>query len=168
MKRFINYMYRLFLKLPVFRRFSHFWYVCLGVNFVGEGARLSYPCVKGDYRNLVLHKNSEINSNVFLLAKDTIEIGENSTLAYGVSIITSANPNAPYNKLAELYPPQTAPVVIGKNVWIGANATILPGVRIGDFSVVAAGSVVTRDVPPGVLVAGIPASVKKTIKPGDN
>ena len=58
----------------------------------------------------------------------------------------------------------TAPVVIGDNVWIGANATILPGVTIGSMSVVAAGAVVTKDVPSGVLVAGNPAVIKKELR----
>ena len=53
--------------------------------------------------------------------------------------------------------------VIGDNVWIGANVTILPGITIGDYVVVAAGSVVTKDVPSGVLVAGVPAIVKKRL-----
>jgi len=55
-------------------------------------------------------------------------------------------------------------VVIGKDCWIGANSTILPGVTIGDFSVVAAGSVVTKNVPSGTMVAGNPAVVKKYLK----
>ena len=93
------------------------------------------------------------------MAKDRIEIGENSTLAYGVTILTSANPNGPENKLSKLYPKMTAPVKIGADVWVGANATILPGVIIGDFSIIAAGAVVTKNVPSGVLVAGNPAIV---------
>ena len=98
-----------------------------------------------------------------MLAKDTIEIGENSTLAYGVTILTSANPNSPWNKLADIYPKMTAPVRIGDNVWVGANAIILPGVNVGEMSVIAAGSVVTKDVPSGVLVAGNPATIKKKL-----
>ena len=98
------------------------------------------------------------------MAKDHIEIGENSTLAYGVTILTSANPNGPENKLSKLYPKMTAPVIIGADVWVGANATILPGVIIGDFSIIAAGAVVTKNVPSGVLVAGNPAIVKKKLR----
>lgn len=98
------------------------------------------------------------------MAKDRIEIGENSTLAYGVTILTSANPNGPENKLSELYPKMTTPVIIGADVWVGANATILPGVNIGDFSIVAAGAIVTKNVPSGVLVAGNPAVVKKKLR----
>jgi acetyltransferase-like isoleucine patch superfamily enzyme len=58
----------------------------------------------------------------------------------------------------------SAPVIIGKDVWVGANATILPGVSIGEFSIIAAGSVVTKDVPSGVLVAGNPAIIKKKLR----
>jgi acetyltransferase-like isoleucine patch superfamily enzyme len=56
-----------------------------------------------------------------------------------------------------------APIVVGRNVWIGAGATVLQGVTIGDDAVVAAGAVVTRDVPPRVLVAGVPARVVKAV-----
>lgn len=164
MNHFLTPLYKLFLKLPVLRHFGNFWYKRLGVQFLGEGAHLSNPHLIGDYHNLRVNKNSEINSNVFLLAKDIIEIGENSTLAYGVSIITSANPNGPCNALSSIYPKITAPVKIGKDVWIGANATILPGITIGDYSVIAAGSVVTKDVPSGVVVAGVPAIIKKTLE----
>ena len=63
-----------------------------------------------------------------------------------------------------IYPKVRDDIVIGKNVWIGARAIILPGVHIGDFSVVAAGSVVTEDIPPNVMVAGVPAKIKKELK----
>ena len=122
---------------------------------------IGHPLVVGYYQNLIMHENSEIERGCILLAKDRIEIGENSTVAYGVTILTSADPNGPKNKLSKLYPPFKAPVVIGDNCWIGARATILPGVTIGDCCVVAAGSVVTKDVPSGTMVAGNPAVVKK-------
>ena len=62
----------------------------------------------------------------------------------------------------DLFP---APIHIGKNVWIGANATVLPGVTIGDNAVIAAAAVVTKDVPANVVVAGVPAKViRKTEK----
>ena len=56
-----------------------------------------------------------------------------------------------------------APIVIEDNVWIGANVAIMPGVTIGKHSVVAAGSVVTTDVPPDSVVAGVPAKVVRTL-----
>lgn len=99
-----------------------------------------------------------------MLAFDTIKIGKNSTLAYQTTILTSANPNGPFNNLSKIYPPIKAPVIIGDNVWIGARTVILPGVTIGNNVVVAAGSVVTKDVPDNCLVAGVPAIIKKRIE----
>lgn len=61
----------------------------------------------------------------------------------------------------DLFP---APIRIGKNVWVGANATILPSVTIGDHAVIAAGAVVAKDVPGGVVAAGVPAKVIKKIE----
>lgn len=106
---------------------------------------------------------AQINAGCFLLAFDAITLGKNSTLAYQVTILTSANPNYPYNELSKIYKPMHAPVKIGDNVWIGARAVILPGVTIGNNVVVAAGSVVTRDVPDNVVVAGVPAILKKRL-----
>lgn len=155
-------VYKMLLHTPVLRSFYMRWYQKLGVKC--RGGRISPDItVIGDYSNIVLKDNAEINTGCLLLAKDRIEIGENSTLAYGTTILTSANPNGPHNKLSKRYPALKAPVIIGDNVWIGANATILPGVTIGDFCVVAAGSIVNKDVPSGVMVAGNPAVVKKII-----
>ena len=143
-------------------------YKMVGVKSVkGAKFHISHPVLVGSWSNLYMHNNAEINKGCFLLAKDCIEIGENSTLAYGVTLLTSANPNGPKNKLSNLYPAMTAPIFIGHDCWIGANSLILPGVSIGDFSIVAAGSVVVKDVPSGCLVAGNPAIVKKEIKIGD-
>ena len=134
------------------------------LKWEGGGKIYTHITFVGDYNLLELAENAEINTGCFLLVKDKIVIGENSTLAYGVTVLTSANPNGPKNKLASIYPKLKAPVIIGEDVWVGANATILPGVTIDDFSVVAAGSVVTKNVPSGVLVAGNPAVIKKKLR----
>ncbi len=81
-----------------------------------------------------------------------ISIGENSIIGYNATILTHEFLVREYHK---------GPVEIGSNVLIGSNATILPGVRIGDGSVVGAGSLVNRDIPPGVLAAGVPAKVRR-------
>lgn len=154
---------KILLLFPIIR-YKQFVYQILGVNKVGKSKYfIGNPKLIGDYSNLYMHDNSEIERNCFILAKDRIEIGENSTLAYGVTVLTGADPNGPHNKLSKLYPPLKAPVSIGNDCWIGANSIILPGVTIGDYSVVAAGSVVTKDVPSGVLVAGNPAVIKKKL-----
>jgi maltose O-acetyltransferase len=164
LKRFKDSMFRMFLNLPLFNRYNNFWYSSLGV--VGKTYRFSAKTtVVGQYANITLGNQAEINTGCFLLAKDKIVIGENSTLAYRVTILTSANPNGPHNALCKLYPSIVKPVYIGKNSWIGANATILPGVTVGDYCVVAAGSLVNRDVPDYTLVAGLPArEIKKLDK----
>ena len=110
-----------------------------------------------------MKKNSRIEAGCFLLLRDVIEIGENSTIAYNTTILTSSDPNHPYNKLSQLYPPKLSPVRIGDNVWIGACSTILEGVTIGECSIVAAGALVNKDVPPYTVVAGVPAKVIKSI-----
>lgn len=153
----------LFCNLPFIRRYSKRWLRKLGVTFVDGGGLMVGTKVYGDYHHIVLHKNCDINYGCFFLAKERIEIGENSALAYGVSVITSADPNGDFNPLSALYPAKTAPVIVGKNCWVGANSIILPGVTIGDYSVVAAGSVVTKDVPSGTMVAGAPAVFKKQL-----
>ncbi len=111
-----------------------------------------------------MHAHSEINSECFIIAKTPVKIEEISTLACQVSLFTSAYPNGPWNKLSEIYPKVKENIIIGRDIWIGARAVILSGVHIGDYLVVAAGTVVTDDVPSGVLVAGIPAKIKKKFR----
>lgn len=166
-KFFVKYKYRFLNWLLGFPRFQYDLriYRRMGVRLDSKDSHafIGHPLLVGYYQNLIMHENSEIERGCLILAKDKIEIGENSTLAYGVTILTAADPNGPRNSLSKLYPKITAPVIIGKNCWIGARAVILPGVTIGDCSVVAAGSVVTKDVPSHSMVAGNPAVVKKTL-----
>ena len=128
-----------------------------------KSSRISGTII-GDVQNIEMHAHSEINSGCFIVAKAPVVIGENSTLAYQVSLFTSAYPNGPWNRLSEIYPKVREQIIIGHDVWIGARSIILPGVHIGDYSVIAAGSVVTSDIPSGVLAAGVPAKVKKKLK----
>lgn len=104
-----------------------------------------------------------INAESMLVASADIIIGKNSTLAYRTLLTTNANPNAPYNKLCKVYPPIHKEIRIGENVWLGAGVIVLPGCRIGDNCVIAAGSVVCADIPDNCMAAGVPAKVKKPI-----
>ena len=101
-----------------------------------------------------------INSGCCFQDQGGIEIGNNVLIGQQVVIATLNHELTP-SKRANLLP---APVKIGNNVWIGAHATILAGVTIGDNSVVAAGAVVNKDVPANVVVAGVPAKVIKNIE----
>jgi acetyltransferase-like isoleucine patch superfamily enzyme len=81
-----------------------------------------------------------------------ISIGDNTIIGYNVTVLTHEFLVREYHK---------GPVEIGAGVLIGSNATILPGVRIGDGAVVGAGSLVNRDIPPGALAAGVPARIRR-------
>lgn len=104
---------------------------------------------------LVLGSGS-INRNCNLSCFKYVSIGENVHISENVVIRDSDNHSVLYDGYV-----QAAPIIIGNNVWIGLNSTILKGVTIGDGAVIAAGSVVTKDVPPKALVAGVPARVIK-------
>ncbi len=111
--------------------------------------------------NAVLKLGSgSINNNLNLSCFERIEIGDDVAIAEHVTIRDSDNHQILQKGC--IVHPVAKPVVIGNKVWIGLNATILKGVTIGDGSIVAAGSVVNKDVPCGVLVSGVPASVIKT------
>lgn len=93
---------------------------------------------------------------------DQISIGDNTSV--GDRTIITAHANIPSDTiLKKLYPRKISKTMIGKGVWIMPNVTIIPGVVIGDESVIATGSVVTKDVPPRTLVGGVPAKVLKDL-----
>jgi acetyltransferase-like isoleucine patch superfamily enzyme len=97
-----------------------------------------------------------INHNVNIACFHHIRIGDRVAIAENVTIRDSDNHRLNYDGHAV-----SKPIEIGNHVWIGMNATILKGVRIGDGAVIAAGSVVTKDVPSHCLAAGVPAKVIK-------
>ncbi|HEY1690402.1 MAG TPA: sugar O-acetyltransferase [Solirubrobacteraceae bacterium] len=90
----------------------------------------------------------------------TIDIADQVMIAHKVNLVTAGHPVEPEQRRAHI---TAAPITIETNVWIGAAATVLQGVTIGAGSVVAAGAVVTRDVPPATLVAGVPARVVRKL-----
>lgn len=98
-----------------------------------------------------------INFNSNISCYESIKIGKNVYIGEGATIRDSDNHLVVYDGYV-----MTKPIVICDNVWIGLNATILKGVTIGEGAVVAAGAVVTKDVPPNTMVAGVPAKVIKT------
>lgn len=86
-----------------------------------------------------------------------VAIGDRTQIGPGVQILTADHPRDPDQRRAGLECGR--PIRIGRNVWIGGGAIILPGVTVGDDAIIGAGAVVTRDVPEGVTVAGNPARV---------
>ena len=119
-----------------------------------------FPPFYTDYgKNISVGDNVFINSGCCFQDQGGIEIGNNVLIGQQVVIATLNHELTP-SRRANLLP---ARVKIGNNVWIGAHATILAGVTIGDNSVVAAGAVINKDVPANVVVAGVPAKVIKNI-----
>lgn len=105
-------------------------------------------------------RNVFINQGCTLNDIGGIEIGDDVMIGPRVSLITSGHPLDPTQRRKQIV---AAPIIIERNAWLGAGAIVLQGVRIGEDAVVAAGAVVTRDVPPGTLVAGVPARVLKSL-----
>ena len=112
--------------------------------------------------NTTIGKNVFINSGCRFQDWGGITIGDGTLIGHNVVIATINHGLAPEKRHDNI----PAPVTIGKNVWIGSNATVLPGVTIGENSVVAAGAVVTRDAEPYTVVGGVPANLIKRAETG--
>ena len=104
-------------------------------------------------KNITIGKNVFINACCHFQDHGGVELGDGCQIGHNVVFATLNHGLAPEER------PTThpAPIVLGRNVWVGSNATILQGVTIGDNAVVAAGAVVTKDVPSDTIVGGIPA-----------
>lgn len=118
--------------------------------------------------NIYFGNNCEVNMNCTFLDDNKIIIGDNVLIAPNVQIYTAYHPThyldrftISENETFNFCKTQTAPVIIGKNVWIGGGTIILPGVTIGDNTVIGAGSVVTKDIPADTIAYGNPCKVHK-------
>ena len=136
---------------PPYRKFS------LGDYSVIE----SFTCINNAVGDVIIGDHTRVGLHNTVIGP--VSIGNHVNLAQGITV-TALNHN--FNNTDKRIDEQgvsTTHVVIEDDVWIGANAVVLPGVRIGTHSVVAAGAVVTKDVPPHSLVAGVPAKIIKKI-----
>ena len=105
-------------------------------------------------RNIQIEDGVSIGPKVLLDGRCGLTIRRSAVIAYNAIIWTL---NHDYNDVN--FAPKGAPVVIGKYAWICSNSVILPGITIGDYAVVASGAIVTKDVPPYAVVAGVPAKI---------
>lgn len=110
-------------------------------------------------KNITIGKNVFLNMGCKFQDQGGIFIDDGALIGHNVVLATLNHAMDPADR-ATMIP---APIHIGKRVWIGANATVLPGVTIGDGAVVAAGAVVTKDVPENTVVGGVPARVMRKI-----
>lgn len=108
--------------------------------------------------NIRLGSGVFMNFNCIVLDVVQVTIGDNTQIGPGVQILTADHPRDPALRAQMLE--YGRPIVIGKNVWIGGGALIMPGVTVGDDALIGAGSVVTKDVPAGATVVGNPARAR--------
>ena len=133
---------------------------CLGMK-IGEGSiinmsqRIIFP------NKISLGTNSHINCDCLIDGRGTIVIGNNVSISFRTNLITGS-----HEVNSETFDYKTNSIIINDYVWIGANVTILPNVKIGRGAVIASGAVVTKDVPAMSIVGGIPAKLigKRIIK----
>jgi acetyltransferase-like isoleucine patch superfamily enzyme len=152
------------------------WVEGKGELIVGDHVRIwgkasfTFAARFSDRPRLEIGDRTSIGHGVAITVATHVRIGRDCHIAGGTRIFdSSGHPADPAKRLAGLPPDpdEIKPVVIGDNVWLGANAVIFPGVTIGDGAVVATSSVVTGDVPPNTLVAGYPARRIKQLVEGD-
>lgn len=132
---------------------------------VGENVWMEPPLTVARGKTVTIGNNCYFNANLILVDDYKITIGNGVLVAPNVTIATTGHPVHPaLRPNGEMY---SFPVVIEDNVWIGCNVAIMPGVTIGENSVVGAGSVVTKDVPPNVVAVGNPCRVLRPITDRD-
>ena len=136
---------------PPYRKFS------LGDYSVIE----SFACINNAVGDVMIGDHTRIGLHNTIIGPVTI--GSHVNLAQGITITALNHIFEDSEKRIDEQGVSTSAVVIEDDIWIGANAVVLPGVTIGQHSVVAAGAVVTKDVPPHSLVAGVPAKIIKQI-----
>ncbi|MCA9818435.1 MAG: sugar O-acetyltransferase [Cyanobacteriota/Melainabacteria group bacterium] len=126
---------------------------------VGKGVNIRPPFFCDYGYNINIGDGVFLNFNCVILDVVKVEIGAMTQIGPGVQILTADHPRDAEQRAKMLE--FGRPVSIGANVWIGAGAIILPGVKIGDNALIGAGSIVTRDVPKGATAVGNPARVVK-------
>jgi acetyltransferase-like isoleucine patch superfamily enzyme len=157
--RILNYVTNYVVSHVPSWKLRHFWYRrVLGIS-LGKGSGIHMGCYVWFYgpgqlrrEGLVIGRNSRVNRGCTLDTRGSLRIGDNVSISPEVTILTAYHPvDDPEFRVA------TKPVEIDDYAFVGARATILAGVTIGRGAVVAAGAVVTRDVPPLAIVGGVPA-----------
>jgi len=127
------------------------------VGSIGEESTIMAPFSGAAFNHLKLGRNVFINTNSLLMSRGGIEIEDDVLIAANVQLISNNHDEYDRQVLT------CKPVTIKKGAWIGAGATILPGVSVGKYAIVGACAVVTKDVPDYAVVVGSPAKVIKTL-----
>ena len=131
---------------------------------VGENVWLNSPLSATIGKYVTIGSGTYANMNLTLIDDWKITIGKNVLIGPNVMLCTTGHPIHPAHRMDGMY---SFPITIGDNVWIGGNVMVLPGVTIGENSVIGAGSVVTRDIPANVVAFGAPCKVYREITDRD-
>lgn len=131
---------------------------------VGENVWINSPLTAAVGKYVSIGEGTYANMNLTLIDDWKITIGKNVLIGPNVTICTTGHPVHPAHRGDGMY---SFPVTIGDNVWIGGNVFILPGVTIGENSVIGAGSIVTKDIPANVIAVGNPCKVVREITDRD-
>lgn len=126
---------------------------------VPDSLRVFPPFYTDFGKNITVGRDVFINACCHFQDHGGVTLGDGCQIGHNVVFATLNHELAPERRHVTL----PAPIVLGPRVWVGSNATILSGVTIGDNAVVATGAVVTKDVPPGAVVGGVPARIIKYI-----
>lgn len=126
---------------------------------VDESFKVFPPFYTDFGKNITVGKNVFINACCHFQDHGGVSLGDGCQIGHNVVFATLNHGLAPEDRQTT-YP---APITLGKNVWVGSNSTILQGVTIGDNAVIAAGAVVTKDVPENTIVGGVPARIIRKI-----
>ncbi len=174
---------RVFVAEPIFRGYATrlgrnfhtgvyvHWVVGDGRIVVGDDSRIDGKCnimfawSEREAPEFSIGDRTHIGHECSFTIAKSIRIGNDCMFASGVRVMdSSAHPVDPARRLRGERPrdEDIRPVIIGDNVWVGAGATILPGVEIGSGSVIAAGAVITRSVPPDSVAGGVPARILRS------
>ena len=157
-KRLAQLQFRLNHTMPMTKEYNELLHEFFG-DRIGEESYVAAPFQGAALNKLVIGKGVYINSNMLAMARGGITIEDGAQIAANVSLIS--NNHDPYDLMVLT----CKPVLICRDAWIGANAVILPGVRVGIHAVVGAGSVVTKDVPDYAVAVGNPAKVIRMLDP---
>lgn len=157
---FINFLFHLMPLPPLKTLFLKLLGAKIGKNTLINQIKF-INLYRTGFKGLNIGSNCFLSDDVLLDLAEKITLEDHVTLAVRASIFTHTNVGYKDHPLQKHFPSFCQPVIIKKGSFIGAHAIVLPGVNIGEKSIVAAGAVVTKDVPKNTLSAGVPAKNKK-------
>lgn len=135
---------------------------------IGQNVTIGLPFICDYGRNIHIGSNVSVNMNCTFVDCNTITIGDDTLIASNVQLYTATHPVPENDRLVKDWDPDSGkyrwntyalPITIGSRCWLGGGVIVLPGITIGDGSVIGAGSVVTKDIPPKTVAVGNPCRV---------